>query len=377
MDIKDIQKTFITSASILGDYQNISKMELCNGYCNADEKNDQLMRSAFWSALMLRYWYKIYDWAKSSESCKLPLEEFVNWLQESLYDAFYYRSWWWEYEAVVKHGKFVEWKLDEHGNRIPNEHYWVKDPNAADKSINYFCAARRGKEYQASNKDVRKANVLAYSLDASKEAVGDSAMEKAGAYEDGYKGNEITKDLVIKFLNEGKSIEALILDGIVNQDAFKEEKDIYIQTVDNDDYNEEDEEPYYVGLLNTWCIYGKNTNIPNTGKNIPYVKDNHWFIEDIDTEVEYKKPNPKTVDNKILVYKSIFDKRKLVKHLSSIDEDFMKYFSSAYEVTAEESGEILSKLKHLKNNALYRYIDKTLINLQNDPVVKSLFGGAC
>ncbi len=326
MDIKELQLAFIQNARGLGDYQSLTKLELANGYCKADEDGDENARSQYWSALMLRYWYKIFEWMENSRSCRLQPEDFVDWLNNSLIDAFYYRSWWWEYESVVQHGKFIEYKLDENGNKIPNEHYWKVDPNAADKSINYFCAARRGKEYQALNKQKRKSNVLTYSLDSSVEEVGDSALEKAGAYESPNNSN-VVQYIVCKFLQEGRSIEALILDGIANHDAFKETKTSHYE-IDKEEVVDE-----------------------NTGE-----------IKIVETK------------EKVYDYSSTFDPRRLVKHLNEINQDFMQnYFSVEYGVTLDECEQILNKLKGLNNTKLYNYIKKTLINCRESSDIMSCF----
>ena len=326
MDIKEIQLSFIRTARGLGDYQSLTKLELANGYCQADEDGDQDLRSEYWSALMLRYWYKIFEWIENSKSCRLQPEDFVDWLNNSLMDAFYYRSWWWEYESVVQHGKFIEYKLDENGNKIPNEHYWKIDPNAADKSINYFCSARRGKEYQALNKQKRKSNVLTYSLDSTVEEVGDSALEKFGAYESPDHSN-VVQYIVCKFLNEGRTIEALILDGIANHDAFKENKKSH------------------------------------------YEIDKEEVVDERTGEVKIVETKEKVYD-----YSSTFDPRRLVKHLNTINQDFMKnYFAVEYGVTLEECDEILNKLKGLNNTKLYNYIQKTLINCRQSSEIMDCF----
>ena len=320
MDIKEIQLSFMRCAEGLGDYRLMTKLELANGFCKADEEHDEEKRSEYWSALMLRYWYKIFEWAENSKSCKLQLEDFVDWLNNSLEDAFYYRSWWWKYESVVQHGKFIEYKLDENGNKILNQHYWEIDPNAADKSINYFCAARRGKEYQALNKQKRKTNVLTYSLDANLEDGGDSALEKAGAIENP-NHNSFVQYAVCKFLDQGRSIEALILDGIANHDSFKE------------------------------------------NKTSEYVYD---------TEIDEKTGEEVEVKEKVYHYDYVFDPRKLVKHLNNINQDFMQnYFSNEYGVTLEECDKILNKLKTLNNTKLYNYIKKTLENVRQDSDILS------
>ncbi len=326
MDIKEIQITFIKEAVGLGDYQLMTKLELANGYCKADEEGDETKRSQYWAALMLRYWYKIFEWIQNSKSCKLQPEDFVDWLHNSLVDAFYYRSWWWEYKGTVQYGKFLEYELDEHGNKIPNPVYWKVDPNAADKSINYFCAARRGKEYQALNKQKRKTNVLTYSLDANMEAVGDSALEQSGAVEE-IDHTNVIQYIVQKFLNQGRSIEALILDGIANHDAFKETKTSHIET------------------------------------------DVEEIVDDETGEVKEVETKEKVYD-----YSYSFDPRRLVKHLNTINQEFMKqYFSVEYEISLADCDVILEKLHKLNNTKLYNLIKKTLINVRQDSDIMSCF----
>lgn len=324
MTLKEIQLSLMQCAAGLGDYQKIGKLELANGYCKADEEGDELKRSQYWSALLLRYFYKIYGWMRDSASCNLQPEDFFGWLNDSLCDAFYYRAWWWEYEAVVREGKLISWKLDESGNRIPNPHWYVTDPTAADKSINYFCAARRGKEYQALNKQKRKSNVLSQSIDAAVEDMGDMFLEQAGATEQANEDLNI-KELVEIFLNKGRDIEALILDAIAYHNSFKETSRSRTVT--------------------TTRIDG------NTGEEIE-------------------------VSERVTEYQSTFDPRKLVRHLNSIDEGFMQdYFTVRYEIDPEESNRILGKLHGLNNTKLYNYIKKTLSNLKDDPAMMAYLVG--
>lgn len=313
MTISEQQNAYVACASGLGDYQSMSKLELANGYCKADEEGDEVKRSQYWAALMLRYWYKIYAWMKDSSSCKLQSEDFIDWLNDALYIAFYYRSWWWEYEVVAKHGKLIEYKLDEDGNRIPNQHYWKLDPAAADRSINYFCNTWRGREYQALNKDLRKSNVLYNSLEEALEASGDAALEASGAY-DCMEMSDI-RDLILEFLHQHRSIEAVILDGIAYHSAFKE---------------------------------------------VRYDLPDRSYIEDPEHPLPFKLEK--------YGYKHEFSPRMLVKHLSSIDETFMEdYFAPLYGLSEEEAENIYNKLKESSNTKLYRYIKKTLINIKDDP----------
>lgn len=327
MDVREMQKVFQQDASCLGDYQLMSKTELANGYCDAEEaarqaraegneaeaeKQDQI-RSQYYSALMLRYWYKIFEWAQNSASLHLELTDFVDWLSDSLYVAFYYRTWRWEYEAVVRHGIFEEWKRDEAGNLIPNKYYWRTDPNAPDKMINRCCGSMRGRVYQYHNKDKRKAGVQTYSLDQMIEDAGDSALEFSGCYVDAPSDamNGIHA-LVTTLLHRDEDIEALIIDGIANYETYKLRKVTY-------------------------------------------------SVKGIDEETGEE------VENKYVETNSTFDSRKLVKHLTHINQDFMRQFCVNYSISLDRGDDIYIKLKKLNNPKLYKYIEKTLIEVRQTP----------
>lgn len=310
MTLNDVKRCFKREAELLGDYESMSKTDLANGYCDAEEAGNEILRSRYWGALMLRYWGWILKWKKESFSLNLEDLDFINWLNDSLADAFYYRGWRFEYKAVVRNGKFIEWKLDENGNKIPNPNYYLLDPNAPDKNINFFLGARRAKEYQATNKQVRKGNYQTLRLDTEVEENGDSVLQFAGLYTEGPKVSKVTS-LIRDFIYSGKEVEALIIDGIANGDSFKESKTVQ--------YKEDTEEKYYS-------------------------------------------------------YSSSFDPKRLVKYLNSINVDFMlNHFCKLYKVTEAEGLDLFSRLKSLNNKKLYKYIDDTLNDLrQNKDLITSL-----
>lgn len=313
--LQEAQEQFRRSANTLGDYSILTKTELANGYCDAEEAGDEILRSAYFSALMLRYWYKIYEWKRDSASLHLEEDDFIGWLSESLRIAFVYRNWRYEYKAIVSlknNGEFLGWELDENGNKIPNPYYWKVDPNAPDKIINRCCFSTRGREYQFHNKDKRRANVTVYSMDSMVDENGDCALDYAGAVEN----ISITNgafELIHRFLNDGRMLEAVILDGIVNHDSFKEDKSYHYE------YDTDEE----------------------TGEEIK---------------------------EKVCDYSTEFDPRKLVKHLNSINQDFMQnYFCNEYDITDIEGNAILEKLNKTSNSKLYKYIQKTLIQIRETP----------
>lgn len=294
------------------DYTQLTKQELANKYCEAEDNNDELIKNATWAALLLKYWYNIYKWIQNSKSLNLEAIDFFDWLNDSLKDAFYYRSWFYEYQAVVRKGKFIEWKLDDKGHKIINEHYYKLDANAADRSINYFIAAKRGKEYQYSNKEKRKLNVKVSSLDTNLDENGDCVLDYYNLTEE-IEVENAASILVKYFLSKNKQIEALIIDAIANFDSFKQ------------------------------------------------IKEVNTYINSNEEETEYNN------------YSYEFNKRKVIKHLNSIDNDFIQsYFCKEYNISDLQGKGILKDLKKLNNIKLYKCLDNTLDQIRLNNKLKNI-----
>lgn len=294
-ELNIIKNSFERGARILGDYENMSKSELANGYCDADEMGDVEKRDGYFLALILRYWYKIYEWRVNSASLRLDNENFVDWLVESLQIALRYRAW-----------------------RNPGESLYG-DPDGPDKAINRCCFSARGRAYQYYNKDKRKANTQTSSIDAAKDEVGDCALYDIGCTSPGPQISGVN-EIIGSFLKNNKILEALIVDGIAHQDSFKNLK-----------------KPFY------------RDDVDSQGRSI---KRKYYTVE------------------------TVFDSRKLVKHLTGIDQSFMnEYFCKEYNVSAEVGNAILSKLQTMtatNNSTLYRYIKKTLIEMKGDSNILDL-----
>lgn len=322
MTLREMQIDFTKQASRLGEFQLLTKTELANGYCDAEEagwackeagdvKGHEFyedLRSQYYAALCLRYWYKIFRWMKDSASLNLAPEDFVEWLDWTFWDAFYYRQWRWEWKAEVKHGHFIEWKLDKDGNRIPNPYYWRVDPNAPDKIINRCAGSARGYFYQYHNKDKRKADVQAYSIESMVDENGDCSLDYVGCITPGTEINGVT-ELINALLSKGKGIEALIIDGIVNYDSYK------------------------------------TTDIKETVIKV-----------DEETGEEYS--------DTITTSTSEFNARKLVKHLNTVNQEFMQRFIQDYDLSKDAGIELYGQLKSMTNSKLYKSIKKTLLELR-------------
>lgn len=331
MTLNELNLSFKEDASYLGKYQDMDKTALANGYCDADEaltfakeannkkeiSKQMKLKSAYFSALMLRYWYKIFEWMQNSNSLNLTSDEFVNWLSHSLYVAFYYRMWRYEYKAEVKEGKFIDWKYDEEGNRIENPYYYIKDNSAVDKIINRCCLSMRGRVYQFHNKDKRRINVQSLSIEKMMEEAGDAFIDDLNdfnidTYEDVPKSFQGIYQLVTTLLQRDEGIEALIVDGIANRDSFK-------------------------------------TSLRK------------------ETEVQVDEETGEEYEDEKQIREEIFNERKLVHHLTSINKTFMRKFCEEYSVGVEQADLLYNKLQELSNYKLYKYIKKTLLEIKEKP----------
>ena len=71
-------------------------------------------------------------------------------------------------------------------------------------------------------------------------------------------------------------------------------------------------------------------------------------------------------EEKFYRYISVFDARRVVKHLNEIDETFINsYFSTHYKVSNPEK--ILPELRSLNNTKLYKALERTLLGLKANP----------
>lgn len=195
--LKDIYNSLEKFASLLGDYRNISKTDLANGYCDADDNHDEAKKNQYLAALMLRYWYKIFEWYKNSKSTRLEIEDYVSWLSESFDIAFKYRRW-----------------------RDPKDKLY-NDPNGPDKVFNRCFYSTRNRWYDYFNKDKRRMNYYAYSLEESIDIHGDAADGLLVEDDENHNYN-INIDYIIQhFLDKNRSIEAVIIDNICYWNPFR------------------------------------------------------------------------------------------------------------------------------------------------------------
>lgn len=289
MSLAESKRLYIEAASLLGDYSLLTKNELAFGYIEAKKAGDTIRMSAYFGALMDRYWYKIYKWKRDSASLRLKDDDFVSWLSECGWLAL---------------ERYTAW-MD------PNNPL-SKDPNGFDKVMNRLCFSIRMREYQIANKAVRKCNTETCSLNTT---ISDDQREAPVDYIPKAKGPDVdgAKIVVEDFLRRDKSIEALIVDGIAYQDSFKDTRVV--------NYTEDEDGTRHRGYTET---------------------------------------------------QSAFDMRKLVKHLSTLDEAFVEdYFCDKYDLPKAKGKEILETMRKTSNLKLYRYIEKVIQEIKQTPELLS------
>lgn len=175
-----------------GQYNDIT--ELANKYCDADENTNELEKSKYYSALIIRYWYMINYMKNTCKSCNLREEDFVSWLEESLNIAFKYRRW-----------------------RDPNNKLY-NNPKGPELVINMAIYSTQKRYYNEFNKDKRRANKYSYSMEESIDIHGDSA--ECLQIQDNFEEVIYINDLIQQLINNNKIFEALIVHNICMNNSF-------------------------------------------------------------------------------------------------------------------------------------------------------------
>lgn len=298
--LEEIKKLCIKSASCLGDYQKLSKQELADGYCDAVEDNDEDLRDHYYSALVLRYWFKIGKYYAQSRASGFSIEDCYDWLNHSLMYA-----------------------LEHHPWRNPDNKLY-KDKNGADKTINRCIISTRLINYQHANTDKGKMKAISSSLDSLMDDNGDCVI-KTNAMECS-DSSSLTDDIIKDFVSNDKIKEALIIDGICNQDSFREMTE-----------------------KKTISAYSY----------IDYDEDGNEVTVEVPEE-SYKSNSAQ------------FSTKKLVSHLTNMNDNFITYFCDNYCIEKSRLEEEYCDLKKMGSTKINKLITKTLSSLKNSDYLKGI-----
>ena len=283
--IKDIKKDCEYYASRLGDYQAMSPDQLMNGYVEALDAGAKLKQSEYLAAVVLRYWYTIgKKFLKDGKALKLEIEDCYTYLVEAINLAAKYRAWL-NLEKNVNAQTCVLQAL----NTVYVRAYYIA--NLDKNSVNYKPNASL--DFSPTTES-NSESVFADSLE-------DEAYSDQIAYEE---SAESAKNYIQRMIDNGKYVEAIILDQIAFGDTMREK------------------------II-------KSTYVDETGEKI-----------------------------RVSEKQSEFWAHKLVKNLAELDDNYKKYFTETYKVALEPLNATLTKIGKANNQKLYRYMRACFANAQ-------------
>lgn len=322
--LDDIKQTYIKYADNIPGWKTMDKSKLANLYLEHEHVEPE--RSYYFSALMCRYWKNVFKFYKASQGTRLELSDFTSWLAESFFIAFKYRRW-----------KDPKSKL-------------YNDPQAPDKVINRCIYSTRLRYYQYYNMDKRKINFQTDSIDRQLESFGHLAsVYKYLGTTDPYVEDDRCKTIINHYLSEKNIFNAIILDLICFSDTFRNIKSVSNAEIENID-DETDIEMFEE-------FSEKLDDIDTLDENVDF--------EEFDEEQELE---PKILTK--ITYTQEFSLRKLLIELRKIDESYINYFCSVYEINRSELKSTLVQIKDLDSRkTLSRVVNKIIKNISKDKKV--------
>ena len=294
--LKETFELYEKDANIIQGWKNMTKTELANGFCNYDEleqtPHNKSMKEHYFSALMCKYSYMITYMYSRRQSVlrRLDIDDYHDWVVEGLLTGLKYRRW-----------------------RDPQFKDLYNNPNGAEVVFNRCFYSIERKYYKYYNQDCRKLGYTTLSLEdeidsnTNENNEGSDKIHLEDIVEDSIT-NEIhpnmCRDMVQYYLNKGKILEALIVDGIGYHATFKETKSDVVEEVG-----------------------GKKVN------------------------TFYKKKE--------------FSPKEMVNHLVNLGPHFINYFHKNYNIQNDVLENCIKKIETTKRTKLYSIIDATLTEMKS------------
>jgi hypothetical protein len=331
--LDEIKQTYIKYADHISGWKDMDKNELANLYLEHETKEPE--RSYYFSALMCRYWKNVYTFYKTSKSTRLGIEDFTSWLAESFFVAFKYRKW------------------KDPKNKLFN------DPQGPDKVINRCIYSTRMRYYQYFNMDKRKVNFMTDSIERQIESFGQ--MANVYNYMATYDENQEDvncRDIIKYYLANKNIFNAIVVDLVCFSDTFREVRTVTEVKEQNNDNTEQEE-------YNDFVIDSNNDE--NTSEK--------EFIESDEFENDDNQENFEDNEEVIkkVTYRIDFSLRKLMSEMRELDDIYIKYFLSVYQVEESELIKTIEKIKDLdKRKQLSRIVNKILSNISTDKKVNDI-----
>ena len=316
--LDDYKRIYEKVADKIPNWRKKSKSELMNGYVRA-ETFDKSLAEAYLSAIMCKYWSILpkYYYNKS-HSEKLYIEDCYDWFTHAVIYALEHKAWTKPY--VTKVDKKTGDKI-----QVRNELY--DNPEGPNIAMNQCLASARLVFYQSANNSVRKINYKTASLDQLFEDKNDSFLNSDSFISEDNTFQLNLKSFIKHCFETHKEIYAVIADAIINCDSY-EYKKIFDKTCvcDEDD------------------VVIKEVTEENK-------KDLTWY-EKRHLQRFYKN----TVD---------FSKKKLVKNLKHIDENYVALVAKTFGLSVEKLLPAYKDIKRTKYDDMFKIVDKALEYIKN------------
>ena len=88
--LDEIKSTYLEQAALIPNWKSMTKTELCNLYI--DNENNSYLRDRYLSAIILKYWPKIYS-LYSNTYLTATYDDVYNWVVEGILYALKHRRW--------------------------------------------------------------------------------------------------------------------------------------------------------------------------------------------------------------------------------------------------------------------------------------------
>lgn len=195
-------KLFKQQADCIPGWEKMTKTQLANGYCDADEAGDDIKRSQYYSALMCTYWYMVPYMKRQAKGLNLDSDEFVSWLAESLNVAFKYRRWRDPSQEISKKTNAVELIINRSIYSTQQRYYAM------------FAKQKRAGEYSKLSVDFAVENQM-------------ELIESLLVKDDSKDLLEPVTPIIEHFISEDKIFDAFVVDCIINEETVFQRKNDY------------------------------------------------------------------------------------------------------------------------------------------------------
>ena len=199
-ELEDALKSFKLCAKQIDNYEKLTVNELADGYCDATDNGQEDLRDAYYSALVLRFWYKINKLYSENLTLNLDKTDYFDWISNAIL------------MACNKDAR--AWRTNKSLN--------------AQQVINQVLSTRFvAAAYYDSNLQKNQGKLNTMSLDdyvgdeGDGITVGDMVADDTNPH-----AEDEAISVIQNFIDANKIVEAIIFDNIAFKDCYKHEQKV-------------------------------------------------------------------------------------------------------------------------------------------------------